>query len=80
MKLKNVESIADFRDAVASCKHDVWLESPSGDKFNLKSPFSQYVAIGALIQSEGDKLELYCADHRDEQYFYELFQKHPEIL
>lgn len=48
MKLRNIEDVEGFLDAVSQCTGDVWLESPYGDKYNLKSKLSQYIAMGAL--------------------------------
>lgn len=79
MKLSKVE-INDFRAAVDACHGDVWLESPRGDKYNLKSIFSQYIALDALLSQHGDELELYCALSEDESNFFKFFHEHPEVL
>lgn len=80
MKLTNIKEFEAFKQAVAQCKGDVWLESPDGDKYNLKSTFSQYIAFGALLSDHGDELELFCQDSNDEHFFYQFFQKYPEVL
>lgn len=80
MKLNNAVEIADFKNAIRQCKGSVWLESPEGDKFDLKSIFSQYLAIGNLINDRGQTLDLYCGNKEDEKLFYELFNKHPKML
>lgn len=79
MKIRNISQLNDFIGAVDKCNGVVWLESPEGDKFNLKSRFSQYIALGRLLSEEGDFLELYCSDHDDEQNFFEYFAEHPEV-
>lgn len=79
MKLCTINQVDQFLDAVRLCGHDVWLETPEGDRLNLKSKMSQYVAIGALIQNEKE-LELYCADSSEERYFYNFFAKNPDTL
>jgi hypothetical protein len=79
MKLTNIQHINSFLTAVSQCRGDVWLESPQGDKFNLKSDFSRYVAIGALLGNHGDDLELFC-DKDDEHLFYEFFSENPEVI
>lgn len=66
MKLKNLQDIESFKSAVDQCKGQVWLESTDGDRFNLKSKFSQYLAIGKLIDDCGEELELYAAEMHDE--------------
>lgn len=58
MKLKNIHDIAAFKKVLCSCKGDVWLESIYGDKFNLKSELSQYLALYELLRDENEKLEL----------------------
>lgn len=80
MKLTNVKLVHKFLTAVTKCEGDVWLESQQGDKFNLKSPLSQYVAVGALLQDRGDELELFCANRDDQKHFYEFFKENPEVL
>lgn len=73
MKLNNVSEVNSFISVVNECKGDVWLESPDGNKFNLKSKLSQYVAIGELIRAEGSNLELYCSLPEDEPKFFAFF-------
>ena len=80
MRLNNIEELDDFLATVKSCKGAVWLESNDGDKINLKSALSRYIAIGALLSVEGDNLELYCAEKEDEAKFLEFFGHFPETL
>lgn len=79
MKLRNVAQLNDFLAALNKCQGAVWLESPEGDRYNLKSLFNQYIALGKLLEERGDYLELFCSMKDDEKYFYEYFQKHPEV-
>lgn len=79
MKLTNINQVEDFLAAVNKCKGSVWLESKYGDKYNLKSKFSQYVAMGALLSTYGDQLELFCSDSNDESHFFKFFNEHPEV-
>lgn len=78
MKLTNTKEIFAFRVAVSKCKGDVWLESAEGDRFNLKSVVSQYIALGALLTTQGESLELFCSDPTDEALFYQFFNEFPE--
>lgn len=80
VKLKNVTEIDAFRGAVDACVGNVWLESHQGDKFNLKSAFSQYIALGALLGENGDRLELFCQLPEDREKFYRFFYENPEVL
>ena len=49
MKITNVNQIEDFLSAVNKCEGDVFLTSIYGDKYNLKSALSRYIAIAALL-------------------------------
>jgi hypothetical protein len=59
MKLNNIRELQEFLAIVNSCEGSVWLESNEGDKLNLKSQLSQYIALGALLEQKGSELELY---------------------
>ena len=80
MRLNNIKELQEFMAIVNSCEGSVWLESIEGDKFNLKSALSQYVALGALLEHRGSELELYCSSHKDEMKFIEFFRKNPEAI
>ena len=80
MRLQKISQVQLFLDIVNSCEGDVWLTSPYGDKYNLKSLLTQYVAISALLGDQGDQLELWCENTEDEAKFLKLFNEHPEIL
>jgi len=66
MKLKNVKDVEKFIQVINECEHDVYLKSPEGDVFNLKSSLSQYIAIGRLVDENGDMLELFANSREDE--------------
>ena len=73
MKLKTIDDIERFREAVNKCKDRVWLENANGDIFDLKSSFSQYLAIGKLIEDQQETLELYASLPEDKAILYKLF-------
>lgn len=79
MKIGNLKQLNEFIGAVNECKGQVWLDSPEGDRFNLKSQFSQYVAFSALLSERGDLLELFCSNKEDEQNFYKFLKDNPEV-
>ena len=80
MILKNQIEITDFLSAVKAAKGEVWLTSQEGDRYNLKSTLSRYVAIAALINDHGHELELFCTNTADEGLFYNFFAEHPDTL
>lgn len=80
MKIRKIEDVNTFLETVDQCKGDVALTSQYGDKFNLKSKLTQYVAVAALLGDHGDELELWCTDKEDEARFLKMFKEHPEIV
>lgn len=80
MKISNVKQVDEFIDAVKNTRGSVWIESGQGDRLNLKSPLSMYVAIGKLVSEQGDKLELFCSLKEDEQAFFKFFDSNKEVL
>ena len=79
MKIRNLKKLNDFIAVVNECKGTVWLESSNGDKFNLKSIFSQYFALGKLMEEHGEYLELTCSNTDDCNLFLAYFNHHPEV-
>lgn len=65
MRLRSEADVQEFLDAVSQCGGDVYLKSPEGDIFNLKSSLSRYIAVGRLIEEEGDSLELFASRRED---------------
>lgn len=80
MRLQNIDQLDAFLSKIKDCTGDVWLESKDGDRINLKSRLSQFIAIGALLTVECDNLELYCSNTEDEMRFLEFFGKYPEAV
>lgn len=78
MRLYNMTELNEFLAIVNSCEGSVWLESNAGDKFNLKSNLSQYIALGALLEHDGAELELFCTSREDEAKLIEFFHQHPQ--
>lgn len=80
MKIKNIKNVETFLEVVNGCKGEVTLTSVYGDKYNLKSALTQYVAVAALLGDHGEELELWCTDKDDEKKFLKMFNEHPEML
>ena len=56
MKIKNIKDVETFLKVVNECEGEVTLTSIYGDKYNLKSTLTQYVAVAALIGDHGEDL------------------------
>lgn len=79
MKINKIEQVTEFLKTIDKCEGEVYLTSSFGDKYNLKSKLTQYVAISELLNSNND-LELWCDNKKDEQFFIEFFNENPEVL
>lgn len=80
MKFTNIEDVNDFLKAVDSCRGEVYLKSPYGDQFVLKSEFSRYIAMSALLRDRGDELELFCAYKEDEPILLRFLSSHQNVI
>ena len=49
MKIQNITNVDSFFDTVQKCKGKVELVSPEGDRLNLKSKLTQYLAIAEIF-------------------------------
>ena len=75
MKLKNIKDVEEFRKVIHECEGDVYLKSPEGDVFNLKSSLSEYIALGRLLGEAGDSLELFASRREDEARLLEFLNE-----
>ncbi len=80
MKLQNIDQVHEFLKVVDECKEDVYLTSSFGDKYNLKSKLSQYIAVAALLGDHGEELELWCDNKEDEQKMLDFLTVHKEVM
>ncbi len=68
MKLYNItnDNISHFFDTVSHCNGKIELVTDEGDRLNLKSKLSQYVALAKLFDETGiPEMELVCYDPKD---------------
>lgn len=80
MQFNNIEQVNAFLEAVKKCEGSIWLESIQGDKFNLKSELSTFIALERLLYNRGSDLELFCSLPSDESYLLEFFHRFPETI
>ena len=70
LKLYNITDIDKFFQVVDSCSGNVYITSPQGDKFNLKSSLTKYVAFANLLSEAAvAELELEVENAEDGQRF-----------
>lgn len=72
MKIKSLQDVEAFKQAIDKCRGDVWLESVYGDKYNLKSALSQYIAMAELLRDKNGDLELFARLPEDQAILMEF--------
>lgn len=67
MKIYNVENPARFLEIVQQCKGTVELISKQGDRLNLKSELTKYLALSKLFTDNTliNEMELIASDPDD---------------
>lgn len=80
MKITNKTQVDKFVDAVEQCKGNAYLLDTQGNQYHLKSVMSRQVALGKLLDTEGDNLELFCERKEDECHFMKFFRENPAVL
>lgn len=78
MKLRTIEDVEHFQEAIDNCESDVWLSSQN-EHFNLKSEISKIIAIGRVLSGD-ESLELFAHSKLDEQNLVHMFQVYPEMM
>ena len=60
-------NVRDFSEMLASCKGDVYMITPEGDRLNLKSKLCQIIGFTALIQGgQIAEAKFECSEPEDE--------------
>lgn len=80
MKITNKAQVDTFVNAVEQCKGNAYLFDLKGNQYNLKSFMSRQVALGKLLDTDGDNLELFCERREDELHFMKFFREYPTVL
>ncbi len=66
MKIKNITNPQRFFEVVGECKGRVELVTDEGDRLNLKSKLSQYVALTQMFKDAHiDEIDLVVSEPED---------------
>lgn len=73
MKVYNIDDVEKFLDTIKKCKGSVELVSKQGDRLNLKSELTKYLAISKLFNDNTfiNEMELVASDPEDVQTLME---------
>ncbi len=67
----NNVSMNEFSEVIASCKGDVFMVTPEGDRLNLKSKLCQLIGFTSLIEGGVvSNARLECTDKEDESKLF----------
>ncbi len=75
MRVRNLQEVEAFRDAINHCSRSVWLETIHGDKYDMKSALSQYIGIAELLRDEDEEPELFAPDRADQAVLMDFLSK-----
>ena len=68
MKIKNITDVTKFFEVIDKCKGTVELITSEGDRLNLKSKLSQYIALANVFsEAKIDDIELVMHEPEDTQ-------------
>lgn len=67
MKIYNIENLEKFLDLIKQCKGTVELVSKDGDRLNLKSELTKYIALSKLFTDTAfiNEMELIASEPED---------------
>lgn len=67
MKIYNIDDVEKFLETIKKCKGSVELVSNQGDRLNLKSELTKYLAISKLFNDDTfiNEMELVASDPED---------------
>ena len=64
-------NVRDFSEMLASCKGDIYMITPEGDRLNLKSKLCQLIGFTTLIQGgQIAEAKFECSKPEDEAKLY----------
>lgn len=74
MKIFNIENPEKFLDVIKQCRGNVELISKQGDRLNLKSELTKYIAISQLFTDNTfiNEMELIVSEPEDMKILLDL--------
>ena len=66
MKTRTENEVRLFDTAISSCARPVWLVSPSGTAYNLKSAGERKEAMDLWVRDIREEMEIFAGSYEDE--------------
>ena len=70
MKIRTDEDIRAFQSALDCCRNTVWLVSPKGKQYNLKTARGQIEGISCLLNDRFEESQLFASSFEDEMVLF----------
>ena len=76
MKIRTNDEMRMFEETINRCKRTVWLITPEGEQFDLKTPTGRYQGIARMLSAkEYEEPELFTSCFEDEMVIFEYFNR-----
>ncbi len=74
MRIRNNQELRMFESVIDRCRRTVWLVTPEGEQFDLKTPSGRYQGIAKMLSAgEYEESELFASCLEDEMTIFEFF-------
>ena len=76
MTIRTNDEIKMFEETINRCRKAVWLVTPDGEQFDLKTPAGRYQGIARLVNAkEYEEPELFTSCFEDEMVIFDYFNR-----
>ena len=80
MTIRNNEEKKMFENAIDRCRKTVWLITPDGEQFDLKTPAGRNQGIAKMLNAkEYEEPELFTSCFEDEMAIFEFLNNRQKV-
>ncbi len=80
MTIRNNEEKKMFENAIDRCRRTVWLITPEGEQFDLKTPAGRNQGIAKMLNvKEYEEPELFTSCFEDEMAIFEFLNNRQKV-
>ena len=71
MTIRTNEQMRLFENAIDRCHNTVWIITPEGEEYDLKTPMGRVQGLASMMTHREDaEPELFCSSYADEMIFF----------
>ncbi len=75
MTIRNNEEMRRFEKAIDRCHNTVWVITPEGEEYDLKTPMGRHLGMARLLNPQEDaEPELFASSYEDEAILFDYFR------